>query len=420
MSSATSIATRRAAEEAILSGGVVPIANVEYTTEEFRNFFRSIVNCARPVATEIGGGRHGHIWLLEDQATFTTRTGGVGFVEAVRPDPADFTGVTTNAGLARIKEEHSSALEAHNTQEGVRTGLRRQIIANVPRALLVALEDADSLLDEVEPRVLIATLKAGAAPVTVVDAQTLKAVRDKRLTFDDETPLATQFALVKKAIADLHSIHHIVTSESELTMEWYSEIEKEKDYEKQVEEFRARTTSNSFNDFITFFSARDVEVRRLNKLLPSRAKAMGYHSAANIQAIDRHIDEKVEEDMAVLAGLIEAALNAGAVDGSPGDQTSKPDSAANVADTFTKDNAVLDALKDIQDRLSKVEGGGGRRRSRGRDREKKDDGAKAEGEERKPCQHCGKRHVQPDNKCWKLEANKDARPKWMKDKDGGN
>ena len=147
---------------------------------------------------------------------------------------------------------------------------------------------------------------------------------------------------------------------------------------------------------------------------------MGYHSAANIQAIDKHIDEKVEGDMAVLAGLIEAALNAGAVDGSPGDQTSKPDSAANVADTFTKDNAILDTLKDIQDRLSKVEGGGGRRRSRGRDREKKDDGAKAEDEERKPCQHCGKRHVQPDNKCWKLEANKDARPKWMKDKDGGN
>ena len=418
MSSTTTIATRRAAEESIRSGVVVPIANVEYSTEQFRNFYRSIVNCARPVATEIGGGGHGHIYLLEDQVTYTARTGGVGFVEAVRPDPLNFTGVTTNAGIARIKEDRTTALEAHNTQEGVRTGLRRKIIENVPRALLVALEDADSLLDEVDPRVLIATLKAGAAPVTVVDAQTLKAARDKRLTFDDETPLATQFALVKKAIADLASIHRVVTSESELVMEWYSEIEKEKDFEKQVEEFRARTTNKGFQDFITFFSARDVEVRRLNKLLPSRAKAMGYHSAANVHAIDKHIDEKVEGEMATLAGLIEAALNAGAVDGGPEDQTSKPDSAANVADTFTKDGAILDALKDIQDRLSKVEGGGGRRRGRGRDREKKDDGAKAEDEERKPCKHCSKRHVQPDNKCWKLDANKDARPQWLKDKDG--
>ena len=420
MSSATNIATRRAAEEDILSGVVVPIASVEYTTEQYRKFHRSVVNCARPVATEIGGGGLGHIYLLEDQATYTTRTGGVGFVEAVRPALLDFTGVTTNAGIARIKEERTAALETHNTQEGARTGLRKKIIANVPRALLVALEDADSLLDEVDPRVLVATLKARAAPVTVVDAQTLKAARDKRLTFDDETPLATQFALVEKAKADLESIHGVSTSETELMMEWYAEIEKEKDFEKEVAAFRARTTNNGFQDFITFFSARDVEVRRLNKLLPSRAKAMGYHSATNVHAINKHIDEKVEGEMATLAGLIEAALNAGAVDGSPVDQTSNPDSAANVADTFTKDSAILDALKDIQDRLSKVEGGGGRRRGRGRDREKGDDEAKAEDGERKPCKHCGKRHVQPDDKCWKLEANKDARPKWMKDKDGGN
>ena len=91
-----------------------------------------------------------------------------------------------------------------------------------------------------------------------------------------------------------------------------------------------------------------------------------------------------------------------------------------MTDTSTKDNAILDALKDTQDRLSKVEGRGGRPRGRGRDREKKDTGSKLGNEERKPCKHCGKRHVQPDDKCWKLDANKDARPKWMKDKEAGN
>ena len=112
-------------------------------------------------------------------------------------------------------------------------------------------------------------------------------------------------------------------------------------------------------------------------------------------------------------------MNAGALDGSALDQTVAPEAAANVADT-SKDNAILTALKDIQDRLSKVEGGGGRRRGRNRDREKKSDAAKPGDEERKPCKHCGKPHIQPDDKCWKLEANKDARPKWMKDKGDGN
>ena len=73
----------------------------------------------------------------------------------------------------------------------------------------------------------------------------------------------------------------------------------------------------------------------------------------------------------------------------------------------------MTALKDIQDHLSKVEGGGDRRRGRGRDREKNVTTKPAD-EERKPCKHCGKPHIQPDNKCWKLDANKNDRPKWLK------
>ena len=333
----------------------------------------------------------------------------------MQPGPLNFAGITNNTGIARIKEARTAALEAHNTQEGARTGLRKKIIYNVPAPLLVVHEDAESGLDEVHPCVLMATLKARAAPVTVLDAQTLKAVRDKKLMFDDETPLATQFAIAKKAKADLLSIHGISTSETELVMEWYAEIEKEKDFEKEVAEFRERVINNDFEDFITFFSDRDVEVRRLNKLLPSRAKAMGYHSAANVSALEERINEKVEGEVANLAELIEVALNAGALDGSALDQSFDPEAAANMADTSKDQNAILTALKDIQDRLSKVEGGGDRCRGRGRDREKNVTTKPAD-EERKPCKHCGKPHIQPDNKCWKLDANKDNRPKWMKDK----
>ena len=45
-------------------------------------------------------------------------------------------------------------------------------------------------------------------------------------------------------------------------------------------EWRARTTNNSFDDFIAFFSERDIEVRRLNKMVAGHAAAAGYHSAA--------------------------------------------------------------------------------------------------------------------------------------------
>ena len=137
----------------------------------------------------------------------------------------------------------------------------------MPVKILVEHKDAESGLDEVEPRVLLATIKERAAPVTCLDAMALKIAHDAPLTFDTSHPLATQFALIKKAIADLQRIHSVATSESELMMMWLLEIEKEKDFEDQVVEFRARTTNNGFNDFIIFFSKRDVDVRRLNKMV---------------------------------------------------------------------------------------------------------------------------------------------------------
>ena len=97
------------------------------------------------------------------------------------------------------------------------------------------LEDAESGLDEVEPRRLLETIKGRAAPVTCLDAMTLKNARDAPLTFDISKPLATQFTVIKKQIRDLQCIHDIVTSESEMMMMWLLEIEKQKDFENQAE-----------------------------------------------------------------------------------------------------------------------------------------------------------------------------------------
>ena len=72
-----------------------------------------------------------------------------------------------------------------------------------------------------------------------------------------------------------------------MMMEWSLEIKKEKDFEDQVVEFRARTTDNGFGDFITFFGERDIEVRCLNKMVQRRATAAGYHSAANVEATSK-------------------------------------------------------------------------------------------------------------------------------------
>ena len=115
----------------------------------------------------------------------------------------------------------------------------------------------------------------------------LRLACDAPLTFDTTDTLATQFTLSMKAKGDLDRIHTITTSDSELKMMWLLEIEKQKDFEDQVVEWRARTTNNDLDDFVSFFSKRDIEVRCLNKMVAGRAAAAGYHSAANIDEIDK-------------------------------------------------------------------------------------------------------------------------------------
>ena len=56
----------------------------------------------------------------------------------------------------------------------------------------------------------------------------------------------------------LTRVHKITTSKSELMMMWLLEIEKQKDFEDHVVEFRAHTANNGFDDFISFFSERDL------------------------------------------------------------------------------------------------------------------------------------------------------------------
>ena len=142
MSSSTNIATRSAAAEVVLKAVIVTIASADYNGDDWRKFQRSISNTACAVPSTIGGGGHRHIFLLEDIATFSLRTDGTGYTEVPHSGPINFTGATTNAHLARVKETRMTALETYNTQEGAHAGLRKQIINTVPGKLLAVHEDA--------------------------------------------------------------------------------------------------------------------------------------------------------------------------------------------------------------------------------------------------------------------------------------
>ena len=118
---------------------------------------------------------------------------------------------------------------------------------------------------------------------------------------------------------------------------WHVDIEKEKDSKDQVKELGwVLHTNNGINGYIAFYSKCNIEVRRLNKLVPGRAKAVSYHSASNKEAIKQHINNQVNSEMANLTTVVEAAMDVNTFDnGVTTYQTSSNKTAANVADNLT-------------------------------------------------------------------------------------
>ena len=74
-------------------------------------------------------------------------------------------------------------------------GLRKAILANVPREMIIKLVDPKSEFDEVKPRALLKVIMCDADPATVVEVKELKKNCDALLAFNGPKTLKVQFNL---------------------------------------------------------------------------------------------------------------------------------------------------------------------------------------------------------------------------------
>ena len=122
----------------------------EYTGEEARRWKHSIVAAAKNIPAKIVGraGAHGHSYIVKTDTAFTTRS-GANPAPAANPGRLMYTpGViaeSRSVTMAQEREDHEVALEAFHTQEGVTIGLRKVIIDSVQKAVILELEDNDTL-----------------------------------------------------------------------------------------------------------------------------------------------------------------------------------------------------------------------------------------------------------------------------------
>ena len=62
--------TRNIAYSAIMDQEVQRLTSAEYTTKDFIEFEKDVTMAAKSVPSTLGGGEHGHSWLVKDTAGY--------------------------------------------------------------------------------------------------------------------------------------------------------------------------------------------------------------------------------------------------------------------------------------------------------------------------------------------------------------
>ena len=346
-------------------------------------------------------------------------------MEAKRLDPIKFACATTVADVAQLREDQATKEETFHTQEGCIRRLRKAIISSVSRAIVLEHYSTNNGFNLVHPRDLLATIMQNAAPVTVTDGRTLKKARDKDLTFHTSAPLSVQFAEAQQAIEQLQTLHAVPSSKAELMMLRLRDIERKKDFEEQVDEWKKKSSGKSLATFVSFFARRNREVRRRNKI--RTAVGGGYHSAANIreedleQRIIQHLESQVELEMANMAEHVTDAIESAA--GIKAPRPSKQPTPSATAYTATADGGasgdILTLLKAMDTRLQKIESR--RQNCKPRNRQNTDSSNASSGgsgggnnDGGAKCKHCNLVHPKTaEADCWTFPENASSAPAWF-------
>jgi len=77
-----SVATiRNTAYNIIRTQEVRKIANGDYSLEEFARFEKDLLRASMAVPSTLGGGQHGHAWLVTDEANYKELTRNITLIQ---------------------------------------------------------------------------------------------------------------------------------------------------------------------------------------------------------------------------------------------------------------------------------------------------------------------------------------------------
>jgi hypothetical protein len=138
--------------EAIIQAFTEPITNIVGRPRhaEIKRFIRELKINTRSVRCDIGGGQHGHVWMLEDEPTWLARNGiTVPAVPPTDPGACNATGTAAEREVARRLWED----DKYNWQYyvNIEIAFQKLIKENINSDYLYELGDPNEGLVDVTP-----------------------------------------------------------------------------------------------------------------------------------------------------------------------------------------------------------------------------------------------------------------------------
>jgi len=135
------------------------------TDEDLNLLIKELTNAAGSVATRNGGGEHGHVGMVIDEAEYITFSrSGTRFVVPTNPGPYPATVDTDKVIRERQIAEHKADCNEYETYLGIENCIRRMIVKSIDHEWLAEVESETMGFNHLSPKDLLTHLRSAVEP----------------------------------------------------------------------------------------------------------------------------------------------------------------------------------------------------------------------------------------------------------------
>jgi len=255
------------------------------TDEDLNLLIKELTNAAGSVATRNGGGEHGHVGMVIDDAEYITFSrSGTRFVVPTNPGPYPATVDTDKVIRERQIAEHKAECNEYETYLGIENCLRRMIVKSIDHEWLAEVESETMGFNHLSPKDLLTHLRSVGGTLDHMDVTELFTNIQK--PWDGIEAPAAHFARGDKFERQLLKVGQSKNPELRLAFA-LAAFQASGEFEPALRNWEAKSKADqTFVNFRVFIQKEFGKQHKQNK---TTAKSVGYGIANSIT--DKEIDQ---------------------------------------------------------------------------------------------------------------------------------